>query len=148
MSDTPEPHRPESAEESRHNRDEAPQELGLTIAESDLTQTIAESSDKADIEARTEDADIEARAQDTVRATADAAHRGAANADEHARDIAGQVREQVVRAVGTAATATPAPVAARGRQLADIVRRHPIPVATAVASGFGLTWWATRRGRA
>lgn len=67
---------------------------------------------------------------------------------EQAHEIAGQARTQATHVAEAVAGKTPAPVADRGRQIAGIARRYPVPLAAAVVSGAALIWWTARRRQA
>ncbi|WP_067813345.1 DUF3618 domain-containing protein [Nocardia inohanensis] len=107
------------AENVRHDRDQARQELG---------RTVTELADKFD---------VRARAEDKVHETADTA-----------REMTSQVRARAAHLADQVAAKTPAPVRDRGGQAVDAARRHRVTVTVATVSAIGLTWWALRRRKA
>ncbi|MFB8003045.1 DUF3618 domain-containing protein [Nocardia sp. NPDC056000] len=130
MNDATGPLESDAAEQLRRDREQTRQELG---------QTVAELADKAD---------VRARAEDNPHETAEAARLSAANATEQAHEIADQARTQATHVAEAVAAKTPAPVTDRGRQIAGIARRYPVPLVAAVVSGAALIWWTARRRQA
>ncbi|MBH0779497.1 DUF3618 domain-containing protein [Nocardia bovistercoris] len=126
--DTPEDF-PRTADEIRADRD-------LTRAE--LGQTVSELADKVDIPARAE-AKLHETAEATRQRTAAASHQVAVTAQ--------RAKAQVDR-FANQAPSLGEPVRDAGKQVADSVRRHRVPVAVVAAgSAAVVTWFVLRRRR-
>ncbi|MFC4374517.1 DUF3618 domain-containing protein [Nocardia halotolerans] len=114
----------------RRDRDQARRELG---------ETVAELTDKLDVPARTKDKVTDAKFQ--ALATADQAREKAEQAQLAAKEKTRHAAEKVESSV-------PQPVAEGGRQVAEVARRQPVPVAAVAAVAAGaLVWLIARRRR-
>ncbi|MFE7723207.1 DUF3618 domain-containing protein [Nocardia rhizosphaerihabitans] len=126
---------PNDPDALRLDRDQARRELG---------EAVAELTDKLDVPARTKDK-VHETAETARKRITDAKYQTLHTADQ-ARDKADQALDKTRRAAAKIESSIPPPVAARGRQAADVARKPALPVAAAVLAGIAV-WLIARRRR-
>ncbi|MGK8522757.1 DUF3618 domain-containing protein [Nocardia asteroides] len=113
----------------RRDRDQARAELG---------RTVEELGHKLDVPARGKE-----KAHDAVEATQHVASEAALAVTDRVQ----RARTAAADLAHRAAAATPAPVAARGRQAGGALREHPVPAALGAVVLATLVWQIVRRRR-